>query len=298
LSPQSRRGRAQQTGRKPVGRVEAAPKSVKAAEPAVEKTVDSAPPAAPATAAAEPQKHAEGKRIRVAPARKKKQHGMVYRWVRAYMPLLAGLFVLLAVVWVYTSFIQAPTAAQRWTQIENKWSPPREAARLAAANATGDWQKQQAAYKDFYNQTKGWVDEVAAYKGWPSGTTDPATGATLANGTDAGDQILVFEQDGPRLLTVLKRAVDATNVYDYATAAGQLVNLDSSFSQDVYNVKKAFAISQSSQTPGPLAPPSVNPTPTQTPVPTPGPSGSIAPSPLATPAITPAPSPSPSAQPS
>jgi hypothetical protein len=288
LSPQSRHGKAQHPGRKPVSRTEAAPKPERVAESA---PIEAAAAAAPVPEA-EPQRRTEGKRLRVAPARKKRQHGTAYRWFAAYLPLLAGLFVLLAVVWFYTGFIQAPTPAQKWVSIENKWSPARERARVAAAAADGDWVKQQAAYKDFYTQTKGWVDDVKAYTGWPAADTITLVGSgPEATGAPAGNELANFQADGPRLLTVLQRAIDAKNVYEFETAAQTIAGLDSTFTQDVYQARDALKIGNPSATALPLSiPPTPVPTPTAVTSSSPGASGS--------PGATPAASPSPIASPS
>jgi len=72
--------------------------------------------------------HTEGKRAKVAGGSAQRQHGTAYRWIVAYLPIMALLFALLGAVWIYTGFINPPppTPAQQWTKIENKWSPVRE----------------------------------------------------------------------------------------------------------------------------------------------------------------------------
>jgi hypothetical protein len=234
----------------------------------------------------ESRPHTEGKRAKVPPARRKKQHGTAYRWFSAYLPVLGGLFVLLAALWVYTGFINPPppTPAQQWTTIENKWSPPREKARADAAASTLDFAAQKAAYQDFYNQTKGWVDAVtAATNVW-------------ASPSPAADDVSSFESDGQGLLTVLQRAIDAPTAYAVAGMAGQINDLDGSFTEDVVNVGQDLAIANSSPSAPPLAIPSVNETPTPVPSATAGPSsspGSSA-SPVASPSASPTVSPVPS----
>jgi hypothetical protein len=227
----------------------------------------------------ESRPHTEGKRARGAPARHRKQHGTAYRWFSAYLPVMGGLFVLLAALWVYTGFINPPppTPAQQWTRIEDKWSPPREKARAAAAASTLDFAKQKAAYQDFYNQTKGWVGAVTAVSDWGV----------------AADDVSSFESDGQGLLTVLQRAIDASTAYDVAGMAQQIADLDSTFTQDVVNVGQDLAIANSSPSAPPLAVPSVNETPTPVPSPTAGPSSSpgATGSPAASPTVSPVPSP-------
>ena len=275
MSPQTRRGRAVPANRRTRGHPDAGP------HPAtVDESVAGDQPL-------ESHLPSEGKRAKIAPLKRKKHHGTAYRWLRAYLPMMGGLFVLLAVLWVYTSVINppAPTPAQQWTKIADKWSPPREKARADAAASTLDFAKQKAAYQDFYNQTKGWVDAVtAATTVWASPST-------------AADDVSNFESDGKGLLTVLQRAIDATTAYDVAGMAGQINDLDSSFTQDVVNVGQDLAIANSSPSAPPLAVPSVNETPTPVPSPTASPSSSPSSvasptaSSVASPTVSPVPSP-------
>jgi hypothetical protein len=270
LSPQTRRGREVPASRKMRGRPNVGPHPATTDESvAGDQPLESHLPS-------------EGKRAKIAPLRRKTHHGTAYRWFTAYLPMMGGLFVLLAVLWVYTSVINppAPTPAQQWTKIADKWSPPREKARADVAASTLDFPKQKAAYQDFYNQTKGWVDAVtAATTVWASPST-------------AADDVTNFESDGKGLLSVLQRAIDATTAYDVAGMAGQIGDLDSSFTQDVVNVGQDLAIVNSSPSAPPLAVPSVNETPTPVPSPTAGSSsspGSSA-SPVASPTVSPVPS--------
>jgi hypothetical protein len=275
LSPKSRRGRALPASRRPKGGGEAAPN--------LEKVAGAAPVEEPT----ETQAHGEGKRARGAPVHRKKQHGTAYRWVSAYLPIMAGLFVLLAALWVYTGFINPPppTPAQQWTRIDNKWSPAREKARQDIAANTLDFAKQQAAYKDFYTQTKGWVDDVTAVKGWGVAANDVTT----------------FLSDGQAYVTLLEQVDSAKTAYEVAALGSALTSDDSLFTADVVTIEQDLALSPGTTAP-PLALPSVNATPTPTPSPSASPGASASPtsgasavtSPATSPTSSPAASPSPS----
>jgi hypothetical protein len=207
----------------------------------------------------------------VSPPRRKKQHGTAYRWIRAYLPIMAMLFALLAVVWVYTSFINPPlpTPAQQWARIEEKWSPAREKARAAVAANTLDFAKQQAAYKDFYAQTKGWVDEVEAVKKWAIPDGDTTTAANISS----------FVSTGKAYLTTLEQINAATTPYQVADLAATVTEGDLAFDDAVYVVRKGLSLSVTEPASSPLAFPSVNPTPT--PIPSPSPTPTPTPTPTA-----------------
>jgi hypothetical protein len=253
------------------GRADAGPnpEPVAPAKPEPAAPAKSAPKAAaPVEAEVETQPRSEGKRAKGVPPKRKTQHGTAYRWFVAYLPIMAGLFVLLAALWIYTGFINPPppTPAQRWQTIEDKWSPAREKARLAIAADKNDFTKVVADYKDFYTQTKGWVDDVTAVKDW---------------GLAANDVSSAFLVDGGQAVIELKDAYSATTVYGIKAVSDGLVTSDSAFTADVAKIRADFSLTAAAKTAPPIAVPSVNPTPT--PVPSPSPT------PAATPAATPAP---------
>ncbi len=264
MSPQTRRGRAAPANRKARSRADAGP--------GPEPVAESSKAEAPAESPVESRPHTEGKRARVAQGRHKRQHGTAYRWFIAYLPIMVVLFALLGALWVYTGFINPPppTPAQQWAKIEAKWSPARETARAAVAASTLDFTAQQAAYKDFYTQTKGWVDAVTAVKDWgTTGSTDVAT----------------FVTDGQSYLTTLQQVTAATSANDVAALGPTLSQWDTTFTADVALVETDFKLPTASPAPSALALPSVNPTATPAPTGSPAPSGS--PEAPATPAPTP-----------
>ena len=180
---------------------------------------------------------------------------------------MAGLFALLAGLWIYTSFINPPplTPAEQWTKIQEKWSPAREAARQKIADPKLDFAAQQAAYKTFYEQTKGWVDEVTTpVRDWGA----------------AGVDMPAFLSDGADLAKALQPITDAKTVYDVANLAATIGPLDQNVTQDIAIIEKDLKITVGPTAP-PLAFPSVNPTPT--PTPTPAPSATSSASAAATP---------------
>jgi hypothetical protein len=246
-----------------------APVSAPNSAPVEESPKDEAP--------VESRPHTEGKRAKVAAARRRRQHGTAYRWIVAYLPIMALLFALLGAVWIYTGFINPPppTPAQQWTKIENKWSPVREKDRAAIAADTLDFVKQQADYTDFNTQTKGWLDAVTAVKDWGVGASSVSS----------------FLDDGKQYLLVLQQVEAAKTPYDVIALTATLTQWDTQFTTDVAQIETDLSLPATSPVPSGLALPSVNPTPT----PTPGPSGSAAPSgsPGATPSpgVSPVPSP-------
>lgn len=229
-----------------------APVSAPNSAPVEESPKDEAP--------VESRLHTEGKRAKVAAARRRRQHGTAYRWIVAYLPIMALLFALLGAVWIYTGFINPPppTPAQQWTKIENKWSPVREKDRAAIAADTLDFVKQQAAYTDFNTQTKGWLDAVTAVKDWGVGASSVSS----------------FLDDGKQYLLVLQQVEAAKTPYDVIALTTTLTQWDTQFTTDVAQIETDLSLPATSPVPSGLALPSVNPTPT----PTPGPSGSAAPS--------------------
>ena len=143
--------------------------------PAAPAPSSTAPAASSASAEGSPAASppADEKRVRATAPRKRKQHGTLYRWVAAYLPLMAVLFGLLAVMWVWVSFISPPPPkpADRWQQIETKWTPDREKARAALSAHYADFTAQLADYKAFYDATKGWLDDVQAFTRWKEADT-------------------------------------------------------------------------------------------------------------------------------
>lgn len=275
MSPQTRRGRAVPANRRTRGRPDAG------THPATtDESVAGDPPL-------EGHLSSEGKRAKIAPARRKKHHGTAYRWFRAYLPLMVVLFALLGGLWVYTSFISPPplTLAQQWTRIENKWSPAREKARESLSSHSLDFVAQSGDYQDFYTQTKGWVDDVTSITDWGVAQND----------------VTSFLANSQNYLNVLQQAYEAKTP-DQVTALSQsLPDADQTWDSEVALIRTDLGMPAVAATPSPPVLPSVSVTPSGSGAASPATSGSPAAtgstaSPGASPSV--APSASPTAAPS
>jgi hypothetical protein len=189
--------------------------------------------------AAEPLSEAEAgqpddKRARQAPVKKKRRHGTVYRWVAAYLPLLGVLFGMLAVLWVWVSFINPPPPEpkDRWQQIEDRWTPAREQARESLANHGRDFVAQLADYKAFYDATKGWLDDVQAYDRW----SEADETGYVAYYVDR------FLADGQKFLDLLQTAYQATTPEEILTMEQTLPEADQTWETDRANVRTELGL--------------------------------------------------------
>ena len=235
MSPQTRRGRAVPASRRTRGRPDAGPHPATTDESVVgDQPLEGHPPS-------------EGKRAKISPARHKQHHGTAYRWFSAYLPLMLIFFALLGGVWVYTTFISPPplTPAQQWTRIENKWSTAREAARQSLSTHSQDFAAQQKDFKDFYTQTKGWVDDVTAVSDWGLAQND----------------VTSFLANCKNYLSLLQQAYSATTP-DQVTALSQsLPDADQTWDTEVALIRTDLNMPAVAGTPSPLVLPSVNATP-------------------------------------
>jgi hypothetical protein len=200
--------------------------------------------------AGEPQARASESQAPAAEERrarpKKRKHGTLYRWLAAYLPLLAILFGLLGAIWVWTVVNPPPpTPAQRWEQIEAKWTPPREKARQDLAGHGPDFAAQLADYRAFYDATKGWMDDVRAYD-WS--TADPYNQVKSA--------VDRFLSDGDTYLALLKNAYEAKTPYEILTMEESLPAADQTWETDRALVRVALglpAVPKASELPLPSA---------------------------------------------
>jgi hypothetical protein len=224
LSPRSRHGRGSASRRsrhrhQPGGH---APQPAAQAATASEAPLEEAPESQVISEAGTAQ--LDDKRTRQAPVKKKKHHGALYRWVAAYMPLLGILFGLLAVLWVWVSFISPPPVEpkDRWQQIEDRWSPVREQARNDLASHGRDFVAQLADYKAFYDATKGWLDDVQAYDRW-------------AEADETGNvayYVSRFVADGQDFLDLLQKAYQAKTPEEILTMEETLPAADQTWETD------------------------------------------------------------------
>jgi hypothetical protein len=155
--------------------------------------------------------------------------------VAAYLPLLAVLFALLAVVWVYTGFISPPPPkpAERWAQIEAKWTPAREKARAALDEHYADFTAQLGDYKAFYDATKGWLDDVEGYKDWAKADTATEQASVAVDN---------FITDGSSYLQLLQAAYTAKSLSDFEPLQTTLPAADSTWETDRGLVRVALGL--------------------------------------------------------
>ena len=301
MSPQSHRGRSG-SGRKGHGRIEYTPRQPKPAEatPAeatpIEATSDEAEPVeTPSTpskaagsrnveAAAEARSRAEARRAARSAPRKKRQHGLTYRWLRAYAPLMLVLFVLLGGLWVYTTYLKPPTLGQQFSTIENKWSPLREQARAdvaAAAAATPfDLAGYQAAVRTYSNQITGWTAAIMEVKDWGV----------------AKDRVDTLKIASDQFVSLLKSVDSAKTAADVVALEDQITQYDEAYTANIVLIRQGLELPVASASPSPFAFPSVEPTASESPgasgspapsespaaaTPTPGPAETVSPSPEA-----------------
>ncbi len=215
---------------------------------------------------------AEGKHSRV--AAKKRRHGLLYRWVAAYLPIALALFAFLGAIFVYNQFFAPPTPVQRWQQIEAKWSPAREDARNALTEHSQDFLKQLEDYKKFYTATKGWVDDVNGYNNWLSG--DKSGGALEFD-------LQRFNQNATNYLSLLSQAYQAKTPDEITAMQDTLPAADRTWDTDVALIRSDLGLSAVPATPSPLpvrtAAPTCIPASSGSPSGSPGESGSPAVSP-------------------
>jgi hypothetical protein len=122
-------------------------------------------------------------------------------------------------------------AADRWTQIESKWSPQRERARADLAAGSLDFAAQLQDYKAFYDATKGWVDDVRAYD-WAN---DDPTGEIASN-------VRTFLDDSDRYLALLEKASMASTPDEIVAMSDTLPAADQTWDMDVAVVRLALGL--------------------------------------------------------
>jgi hypothetical protein len=214
----------------------------------------------------------------MAPPRKRRQHGLAYRWIVAYAPIMLILFALLGAAWVYTTYLKPPTPAQQWTTIETKWAPLREQARqdiASAANASPfDLAAYQAACRTYSNQIKGWTDAVMAVSDWG----------------DAQKDIPTLQTASEQFVSLLQSVDSAKTVYDVVALQSQIDQYDTAFTQNIKNIRQDLGLAVPVVSPSPFEFPSVEPTatPSGSPESSGSPEASATPAPTETPAPTPA----------
>ncbi|MFI5259047.1 MAG: hypothetical protein ACHQ01_05490 [Candidatus Limnocylindrales bacterium] len=298
MSPQPRRGRAAPAGhRKSTSRaVPLARKPAAAIEPVeAEETVDNdeldeTTEATPARRQARPLRRQRG----LARVRRSSAAHYTYDAVKAYIPLLIAFVILFGGVWAWISFgPHAPTPKENWTSIENAWLQKRENDRQAVTDAIDNFQTQLTAYKAFRDDTRGWMNALAAIPNWD----DPQASADV-NATTNSD-VQTFIQAGNDEATLLDQVVAAKSPNDVLALGSQIIAAEQTFATD-YELARTdiFGVAPASPEPtlalpsGSL-PPSASPGASGSPGASAGPTGSPAASASAVPSGSPGPSGSP-----
>ena len=147
-------------------------------------------------------------------------------YVREYIPLLGAFVVLFVGVWAWISFgPHTPSPKENWTRIESAWKPKRDADLQKIGASRNDFSAQLAAYKSLRDDTKGWMDELAAVKDWG----DPAL-ASAANSQVSLDMNAIVAA-GDNEVTLLDQVATATSANDVLALADSLKAADQTFQQ-------------------------------------------------------------------
>ncbi len=246
MSPQSRRGRAvPPSHRKPASRVpsEAVRKPVTnpAGEETVAEVVASAGSASassggtPAKASGKPvsvDRHpaALGRRRRgPASVRSTSVPRNIYRYVKAYVPLIVAFVVLFGAVWAWTSWgPHAPTPQENWTRIENASIQKRDAARQEVSNSPNDFAAQLNGYKAYRDATRSWMKDLAAVSDWSDSKK------TTAENTTANADVKQLIQAGTAQADLLDTVVAATSPSDVLGIGDQIVQSEQTFNNSYF----------------------------------------------------------------
>jgi hypothetical protein len=289
LSPQTRRGRAvppRHSSKSPShGPADAGKKPVAAAEPTIASEGKSEAKSVHAHAAT-------GLRHRGAPrVRRWTWLRNVYRYLGAYLPLFGAFMVILAVFWVYRSFVNPPPPEpqQLWTTIETKYAPKIDAARLKINAPTSDFATKIQGFKDYRDALKSWMAELDPITDWTIGAISTAS----ADYITAGQDILQLEQYGNSEANILDTAATAKTEADLVNYTTQLAAANELFEGQWAAVGYDMGLK-------PVDQPTLALPPTPNPSTSPGASGSPGASavPSATPTAAPTSAVSPSASPS
>jgi hypothetical protein len=280
LSPQSRRGRAVPVSHKKSPARGAATASRKPA-PAIDPESDDD---------LLDEVDAKGKAVPLAPVRRRRGMARIQRtaWykytnelVGAYVPLFLIFVIALGGFWGWTTFgPHAPTPAQRFLSIQDTWLQKREDARQKVTDAMSDFKLQLAGYKEFRDDTKGWMDDLAKVSApdWDGATPSIDPSQSYYN----SQLVQLFVEAGNTEVTLLDQVVAATSPDQVLAMGTDVITDEQSFVTSYANAYTQIVGSFPKSTEAPLALPS----------------GSLCPSPSPSPSVSPSASPSPSSSPS
>ena len=290
MSPQPRRGRPAQSNQhksptrgsadahRPSNSNSAAATPAASATPAVPAVpakapaVPAVPAKAPAKAATTPGRGHEGsmglaRKGRPSGLRRNSAPRIIGSYLKAYIPLFIGFLVIFGGLWAWVSWgPHASTARERWTQIENKYMPPRDAAAQKVAASSLDFKAQLDGYRDYRDQTKAWMQAVAEVSDW----SDPSVSVATNAETNAAVQAMISA--GNAQVAVLDKVVAAKTPQDVLAIGQDVITTQQTFATEWAIAKSDIfpPVAGSSPSPGAsqptLALPSGSLSPTASPV--------------------------------
>jgi hypothetical protein len=205
-------------------------------------------------------------------------------YLKAYIPLFVGFLVIFGGLWAWVSFgPHTPTARERWTQIENKYLPPREAAGQKVADSSLDFKAMIDGYRDYRDQTKAWMQAVAEVSDW----SDPSVSVATNAETNAAVQAMISA--GNAQVAVLDKVVAAKTPAEVVAIGQDVTTTQQTFATEWAIAKSDIfpPVAGSSPWPGAsqptLALPSGTPAPTASPVVTSSQAATASPTAAATP---------------
>ena len=271
------------------------------AKPAVAVAPTKGAAAAPVKASVPTAKGHEGsmgvaRKNRPAGVSRKSPWRTVATYVQAYVPLLLAFLVVFAGLWAWVSFgPHTPSAQERWTAIDTKWVAKTDADLTAVGNETTNFKAQLDAYKTLRDDTKSWMDALAAVTDWGSPT------ASAGTNTETNTAVQTLIQVGNDEVTVMDQVLLTKTANDVLAMRDQITGAQQTFATD-YELARLSLFPITANSPGPSLPtialPSGSLSPTASPTATPSPVPSVTPAPTPSPTANGSPVASPSASPS
>jgi hypothetical protein len=160
-----------------------------------------------------------------------------YAYTRVYIPFVLVFLVLLGGVFVYKQINPDVTLAQRWQNIENKWSPQQSAALDALSNDFDNFDKTVVDYRDLKTAIAGWTNDLGLAKDWAPATT----------------QVQALLDDSSTYVGALTQAGAAASSTDVSALSQTLVSESQTFATEVATVRLALglkAVNQATASPG------------------------------------------------
>lgn len=229
MSPQTRRGRATPTGNRRSStrqRLDAQRRGVKPEEPLDQSTDPT-----------EESEYEAPHRGILYRAQRSPMLRSFYAYTRVYIPFVLVFLVLLGGVFVYKQINPDVTLAQRWQNIENKWSPQQSAALDALSNDFDNFDKTVVDYRDLKTAIAGWTNDLGLAKDWAPATT----------------QVQALLDDSSTYVGALTQAGASASLTDVSALSQTLVSESQTFATEVATVRLALglkAVNQATASPG------------------------------------------------